>query len=118
MRLDQDGPHGQVVRTGLRLAPPPAACRRSAGSAAASESVKLLWQHLAAQPLEVALHRRCLLAFALSRRLFVKLARPEFGQQPVLLDRAFEAAHRDFKRLVFFYADDRHFAITELCKGS
>ncbi|CAG9189759.1 hypothetical protein PSAB6_10321 [Paraburkholderia sabiae] len=77
------------------------------------ESVKLLGQLLAAQTLEMPLYRRCLLSFSLGCRLLVKLARTEFGQQPVLFNRALEAAHRDFKRLVFFYADSRHLSITE-----
>ena len=81
------------------------------------ESVKLLGKLLAAQALEMALHRCSLLALPFGRWLFVKFAGAQFGQETVLLDRALEPAHRDFKRLIFFYADDRHFAITELCKG-
>src|SRR3954471_7748093 len=91
---------------------------RWTATAATPESVELLWQHLAAQTLEMTLHRGGLLAFALSRRLFVKLARPQFRQQPAFLHGALETAHGDFKRLVVFYADGRHFSITELCKGS
>src|SRR5258707_7636965 len=91
---------------------------RSTGTAATPESVELLWQHLATQTLEMTLNRSRLLALALSRRLFVKLPGAKFRQQPVFLHRALEAAHGNFKRLVVFYEDGRHFSITELCKGS
>jgi hypothetical protein len=76
------------------------------------ESVKLLWQLLAAQALEMALHRCCLLPLPLGRWLFVKFACAKFGQEAVFFDRALEPAHRNFKGLVFFYADYRHFSTT------
>jgi hypothetical protein len=86
-------------------------------TAASKESVKLFGQHLAAQTLEVPFDRGRLQALAFCRWFFVKLARAKLGEEAVLLDRALEAAHRDFEGLVIFYADSRHFSITELCKG-
>src|SRR3569623_1617427 len=91
---------------------------RVSGTATTPESVEFLWQHLATQTLEMTLHRSRLLALTLSRRLFVKFARTKFRQQAVFLHGALDTAHGDFKRLVVFYADGRHFSITELCKGS
>src|SRR5581483_4658401 len=70
--------------------------------------IQLLRQHLAAQALVVALHRRGELALALRGRLLVVLARAQLGQKTGLLHRALEAAHRHFERLVFLDADSRH----------
>ena len=58
-------------------------------------------QLLTADALVVALDGCGQLALALRGGLFVELARAQFGQQPGFLDGAFEAAQRDFKRLVF-----------------
>src|SRR5689334_6192433 len=70
--------------------------------------VELLRQHLAAQPLVVALYRGGKLALALGGRLLVVLAGSQFGKKTGLLHRALEAPHGDFKRLVFFHSDYRH----------
>jgi len=49
-----------------------------------------------------------MLALALGSRLFVELARAQFGEETGLLDRALEAAQGDVERLVLLDSDDGH----------
>src|SRR6185436_9113013 len=72
--------------------------------------VHLLRQHLAAQALVMALHRRGELALALRGGLFVELARAQLGQETGLFHGALEAAHRHLERLVFLDSYGRHVA--------
>ena len=73
-----------------------------------SRLVKLLRQHLPAQPLEVPFDGGGSLALALCSRFFVELTCTQFGQQAAFLNRAFEAAQSHFKWLVLFKANGRH----------
>src|SRR5262245_16909982 len=72
------------------------------------ESVQLLRQHLAAEPLVMALDRGGELALSLRSRLFVVFAGAQLGEQPGLLHGALEPAHGHFEGLVFLYAYGRH----------
>jgi len=56
----------------------------------------------------VALDRSGFLALALGCRLFVELARTQFGQQTAFLDGALEAAQGYLEGLVFLDANRRH----------
>ena len=56
----------------------------------------------------MALDRGGQLAFALGRGLFVKLARPQLGQQTGFFHRALEAAHRHFEGFIFLDTNRRH----------
>jgi hypothetical protein len=99
---------------------------RSTETAATPESIELLWQHLAMQTLEMTLHCSSFLALAPGRRLFVKLASAKSRQYPLfsvvrLKKRRTATSNGSLSAarcLVDFYADARHFSITELCKGS
>src|SRR5260221_12306753 len=82
--------------------------RPSSVTASGDASEKLRRQLLAADALVVALYGCRLLALALGGRLFVELARPQFGQQARLFDRALETAKRGLEGLVFADADTRH----------
>src|SRR5258706_9935610 len=76
--------------------------------------VHLLRQHLAAQALVMALHRRGELALALGSRLLVVLAGTQLGEKTGLLHCPLEAPHGDFKRLVFLDPYCRHPALGSL----
>ena len=56
----------------------------------------------------MTLHSSSKLALAFCRWLLVELAGAKFGQQTCFLNRAFEAAHGYFERLIFFHANARH----------
>ena len=65
-------------------------------------------QLLATNALVVALDGSSSFALALSGWLFVELTSTQLGQQTRLFDGALKATHRDFKRLVFFQANNWH----------
>src|ERR1700761_6419559 len=96
-------PHGLSARIRRK--------HRSGGNELESSAkllVELLGQLHAANALVVALDGRGLLALAFGGRLFVELARAQFGQQTQLFDGALEAAQGHVERLVFLDTDGRH----------
>ncbi len=70
--------------------------------------VKLRRQHLAANALVVALDGSCSFTLAFGGRLFIELARAQFGEKTCFFDGALEATNRYFERLIFLDANSRH----------
>src|SRR6478736_4363902 len=83
----------------------------------ACRSVQLGRQLLAAQTLVMALDGGRLLALPLGRRLFVKLARPQLGEEARLFNRALEAAQCGLERLVLPNANAGHVSMLPFLEG-
>src|SRR5690606_34826547 len=75
-------------------------------------SIEALGQLLAANALVMALDRGGVLALTLGRRLFVELARAQFGQKADFFDGTLKTAQSSFKRLVFFKTNGRHVRVS------